>query len=536
MRTRTALLTAAVLMLTAGFVPAADPAAPDWPKHPENTWVKQSPREGVAVPAFLYEGSGDYDPFTRRWIHHAGHDGIPQGFHTFTFDLDTAKWEQKFPATAPPGVCCVDGGNCFDPVARRFVRFPGGMLGHGYQWSRGEKLKDSAVWLYDPAANAWTNVRPPPYKEPEKGPPQGVGGLNPGSVYSPNHEVTLSFGGQGVSGGKNTLFAYDAHANVLHHVKTENPPPARDGMGLAYDTRHDILVMFGSQYSPDEKTWLYDLKKNKWEGLALDPHPPAVKATKEYSTIPRMSYDPANGVVLCVAWLGDRGHETWAFDTGKRAWTQLKPATEPEPSKSRSRNLGYDPARNVFILETSGAKSNRPEIWTYRYKAAKPSALPAAPADLTVATATGGKAQLAWKSVPGAKSYEVHRASAELPWRAEFARVGTPTETAFEDKNLEPGKVYSYTVRAVSADGVGPASRAAGHAPVFSRSRWCRSSRKTRSRCAGTGTPRTTWSGTTCTAAWFTSARSRRARRARGRTTTRSTTSRRWSRSATSPT
>ena len=41
-----------------------------------------------------------------------------------------------------------------------------------------------------------------------------------------------------------------------------------------------------------------------------------------------------------------------------------KPAVEPEPSKSRSRNLGYDPARNVFILETSGAKSNRPEIWT----------------------------------------------------------------------------------------------------------------------------------------------------------------------------
>ncbi len=460
MYTRMAVLTAVVLVLTTAFAPAAEP---DWSKHPENTWVKQSPREGVAVPAFLYEGSGDYDPFTRQWIHHAGHDGIPQGFHTFTFDLDTAKWEQKFPATAPPGVCCVDGGNCFDPVARRFVRFPGGMLGHGYQWSRGEKLKDSAVWLYDPAANAWANMRPLPYKEPEKGPPQGVGGLNPGSVYSPNHDVTLAFGGQGNSGGKNTLFAYDAHANVLHHIKAQNPPPARDGMGMAYDTRRDVLVMFGSQYSPDEKTWLYDLKTNKWEGLTIDPHPPAVKATKEYSTIPRMSYDPVNGVVLCVTWLNDRGHETWAFDTGKRTWTQLKPTVEPEPSKSRSRNLGYDPGRNVFILETSGAKSNRPEIWTYRYKAAKPSTLPAAPADLVVSTATGGKAKLTWKPVPGAKSYEIHRATSELPWRAEFGRVGTAKEPTFEDKELEAATTYAYVVKVVDADGTTGAASSRAH-------------------------------------------------------------------------
>jgi hypothetical protein len=196
---------------------AAEPT--DWAKHPENTWVRQSPREGASVPSFLYEGSGDYDPFSRKWIHHAGHDGIPQGFHTFFFDLDSVKWEQKFPPNSPPGVCCVDGGNCFDLANRQFVRFPGGMLGHGYQWSRGEKLKDSAVWLYDPVANTWANMRPTPYKELEKGPPQGVGGLNPGSVYAANHEVVLAFGGQGNSGGKNTIFAYDAYTNTFHHLK-----------------------------------------------------------------------------------------------------------------------------------------------------------------------------------------------------------------------------------------------------------------------------------------------------------------------------
>src|SRR5215468_12123756 len=110
MSTRNSVLALAALVFSAAIAPTAEPApAPDWSKHPENTWVKQSPREGGAVPAFLYEGSGDYDPFTRRWIHHAGHDGIPQGFHTFVFDLDTGKWAQQFPPTSPPGVCCVDG-------------------------------------------------------------------------------------------------------------------------------------------------------------------------------------------------------------------------------------------------------------------------------------------------------------------------------------------------------------------------------------------------------------------------------------------
>jgi hypothetical protein len=196
----------------------------------------------VPVPSFLYEGSGDYDPYTRQWIHHAGHDGIPQGFHTFTFDLDSGRWSQRFPPNSPPGVCCVDGSHVFDLASRRFVRFPGGMLGHGFQWSRGEKLKDSAVWLYDPAGNTWTNMRPPPYKEPEKYSPLAVGGLDSGAVYVPNHEIVLSFGGQGAGGGKNTLFAYDAYANAFTHLKAANPPSARDGMGMAYDARHDKLV------------------------------------------------------------------------------------------------------------------------------------------------------------------------------------------------------------------------------------------------------------------------------------------------------
>src|SRR5438093_6157167 len=260
-RPQITLLLAGIVILTNQVIAAADSP---FTTHPENTWLRQSPREGAPAPGFYYEGSGGFDPFSKQWIHHAGHDGIPQGFHTFTCDLANGEWEQRFPPTSPPGVCCVDGANVFDLARRCFVRFPGGSLGHGYQWSRGVRLKESAVWLYDPARNAWTNMRPSPYREPEKYSKELIGGLCSGGVYAANHELAISFGGEAAGGAKNSLSFYDVYANALHLILASNAPPARDGMGLAYHDAHDKLVMFGSQYLSDERTWFYDFRANAW--------------------------------------------------------------------------------------------------------------------------------------------------------------------------------------------------------------------------------------------------------------------------------
>jgi len=152
-------------------------------------------------------------------------------------------------------------------------------------------------------------------------------------------------------------------------------------MGLAYDAGHDTLVMFGSQYLSDERTWLYDLPTNRWEGHELAPHPPARKGTT-YSTIPRMAYDSVNGVILCVVWLDEqKGHETWALDVGTLQWTELNPAAE----------------HNVFVLETSSAKTDTPEIWTFRYRIAPAAVAPAVPTELQAITSSAGCA-LSWKA------------------------------------------------------------------------------------------------------------------------------------------
>ena len=445
-----ALIVASLILVTTAVLAAAPPS---WDDHPENIWIKQSPRPGTPAPGFLYEGSGDYDPVSRKWIHHAGHDGIPQGFHTFTCDLATGAWKQHFPPTSPPGVCCVDGSHVFDIANGRFVRFPGGSLGHGYQWSRGVYLKNSAVWLYDPITEAWTNMRPPPYQEPAKYSSDAIGGLCSGGTYAPNHQIAISFGGSGAGGAKNSLFFYDAYANSLQQIKAANPPPARDGMGFACDTSRNQLVMFGSQYLSDEQTWLYHFQSNRWEAHTLEPHPPA-KKSETYSTIPKLAYDSLNDRLICIVWLGERGgHETWSLDPGKLRWTKLNPAAEPASSKSRSRNLTYAPDLNLFMLELSST-NNRPELWTYRFKKSPTRLRPPAPSALTLST-EATKATLRWTAPSNSpvSEYQVFRAPPAEPWRAEFKQIATVKQPMFEDSEVTPGSAFFYAVKAVARDG-----------------------------------------------------------------------------------
>ena len=465
---RLANITIGVLL---GFVPTLAAAA-DWTNHPENTWVRESPREGAPSPRYLYEGSGAWDPWEQKFIRWGGHDGIPQGFHLFLWDLKTGRWQQRFPNTSPPGSCCIDGANVFDVANRCFVRFPGASLGHGWQWSRGVHLKRSHVWLYDPKMRGWTNMRPPPYKEPPKYSRDVLGSLDAGGTYDANHQVAISFGGQGDAGGMNNLFVYDAYANRLERLDAANSPSPRDGMGICYDTTNDCLVVFGSQYGDDEQTWIYRYRTNRWEALDLKPRPPG-KKRKTYSTIPKMAFDSVNGVCVCVVWLEEKGGalETWALDVAKLQWTKMNPAVEPEPTGSRARNMGFDPALNLVFLESVNPKGEA-RIWTYRYRKAPPSDRPEPPTDLTVVT-DPGKATLTWKPSPsaGIREYRVYRAETDKPWLAEFALIGTvesdsaenalydargfrvPNGYKFDDSGLETGKVYIYTIRVVDKSG-----------------------------------------------------------------------------------
>ncbi|MEX0715710.1 MAG: hypothetical protein WD066_03950 [Planctomycetaceae bacterium] len=446
----------ACVCLVADFTLAGEVERDPFADHPVNEWVKQSPREGAPAPEFGWEGSGGWDPVRKQWIHYGGHDGNPQGFLLFTHDVVSGKWEQKFANTSPPGVCCVDGGNVFDPANGVFLAFPGGWLGHGWQFSRAVKLKESPVWAYDPETNRWTNMRPAPYGSGHRSSRDGMGMLNPSATYDAKHEVALSFGGQNTVGSINSLWVYDAYANDLARMNAENPPGVRDGSGLCHDEHNDCLVMFGSQYGSDERTWIYRYDTNRWEGHDLEPRPPGKKA-RTYSTNPKMAYDPLNKVCLCVVRLDGNGGqlETWALDVAKLEWKQMEPAQEADRSMSRARNLAFAPEYGLFILENTASEGrNNNQVWTYRYAVPPKSPAPRPPMELAAVTAED-RAVLTWKPAEGTTpaKYEVHRAEADHAWLTKFEKIAETTAPTHLDSDLARGKTYFYKVVAVDAEG-----------------------------------------------------------------------------------
>lgn len=225
-------------------------------------------------------------------------------------------------------------------------------------------------------------------------------------------------------------------------------------MGICVDAKNDCLVVFGSQYASDEKTYLYRFRTGVWEAHDLKPRPRATRG-KTYSTIPRLAYDPLHEICLALIWDDATGqHETWTLDVARLQWTKMAPPAEPEPSMSRSRNLDFSPDHNVFLLDLNPAalRGKGAQIWTYRYKEVPVPPQPVPPANLTATTAPD-RVALHWEAAPGAAEYHVYRAAAAEPWKLTFAKIGISKAATFVDKQVTPGQNAFYTVRAVMPDG-----------------------------------------------------------------------------------
>ncbi len=279
-----------------------------------------------------------------------------------------------------------------------------------------------------------------------------MGFLNAGGAYDARHEVALSFGGQGSAGDMDNLFVYDAYANRLERLEAANPPgPAgRHGHLLRLPGRlpgRRSAASTAMTRGPGS-TAIARIAGRRTNSILIR----RAKMQGEYSTIPVMAYDSVNNVCLLVAWLGDKGHETWALDMNALRWRKLDPSVEPLRAGAVRGTFPMIPTLNVFILE-SWRHEDKPEIWTYRYRKATATTRPAPPTELTVTTSAEGAA-LAWQPSPTrGVTYHICRAETEKPWLAEFAEVGATSGTTFEDRGLAPGKVYLYSVLAVAEDG-----------------------------------------------------------------------------------
>jgi fibronectin type 3 domain-containing protein len=417
-----------------------------------NTWVKRSPLADTPTsPRLGYEGACAWDNAHRLFIRYGGHNqggGGAQYSEVWTFDPVTAKWTFKEPDTSPPGVCCAQQ-YVYDPLHRRYVRFPAFSGSHGWQWFREIYLNNSTIWVYDLDTNLWREFRPVPAPK--------VTGLRCAS-WDSDAQVIVIFGGEGNQEG---TVVYDPHTNTWTSMKPAKEPAFRSGGNMVYDSKHKLHIMFGAQFSDDPHTWSYDLRRNQWRDMKPDTLPP----TNENDAV--LAYDSLNGVVIALVKITEGKEEnakhkieTWAYDTGKNNWTKMNPPREPDSTGNRSRVLAFAPELGLTILENrTRSKPGPPEqqIWTYCYDKPMPapgvSALP--PTDVQVTT-TANSTKLAWKlsASTGVTHYVVYRGTGKHPWTVKYENIATvkADQTIYKDKELQQGTVYYYAVRTAAGE------------------------------------------------------------------------------------
>jgi hypothetical protein len=390
-------------------------------------------------------------------IRYGGHNqggGGEQGSEVWLFDPLSARWTIMLPNTSPPGICCGQQ-NVLDPTTGRYLRFPSFSGSHGWQWFREIYLNDASVWSYDAGTNTWRNMRPVPSTRP--------GPLRCAS-WDAEHQVVVLFGGEGNSEG---TVVYDPYTNEWTRMGASPQPEFRSGGNMVYDQSAGVHVLFGSQFSDDPHTWVYDLRKNEWR----DVQPAEMPPTDKNDAV--LCYDArARRVVAIVKVTTDEGDEekrqhrleTWLYDTSANRWTKANPPREPDPSGNRARQLMFAPELGMVVLENRVERSARGEpeqqVWTYRSPdtGAGDEGEFSPPRELRITTQDGG-ASLTWEPPVVGKPdrYVVERGTGEQPWKVEYEPIAAVDGDAkqFDDTELRRGTVYYYRVRAAWGEGKG---------------------------------------------------------------------------------
>jgi len=199
---------------------------------------------------------------------------------------------------------------------------------------------DTATWEFD--GTTWTRIETQPAPEARAGHRM---------VYDDTHRRVLLLGGGAYAGGAlNDLWQYAG--GTWSRIDTPIAPPpaslsgsgggAAPSFGMAYDSAHGLLVLFGGD--ADARTWVFD--GARWK-IAPSPRSPLPR------TQPQMTYDAARRVTVLHGGL-DLGssqspprlfNDTWEFDGA--SWQPADVSGDLPPNWGGA--TAYDPVRRRLI-------------------------------------------------------------------------------------------------------------------------------------------------------------------------------------------
>lgn len=215
------------------------------------------------------------------------------------------------------------------------------------------QLYDGKTWEYDPGLNKWTDRSPIVS-------PTGRSGHD--MVYDSQNNIILLFGGSSGVDLSDTLY-YNYTVNTWVALSPTTSPGERSHHVMAYDSFNHKVIMFGGANSTDflQDTWAYDFATNTWTEMhpATSPNP---------RTSSSLTYHP--GMKKMVLYGGYDNNfpygDTWTYDYATDTWERLNPSVSPYERWDHA--TVYD-SKNQQILLFGGhiqpINSNAADVWAF---------------------------------------------------------------------------------------------------------------------------------------------------------------------------
>jgi hypothetical protein len=207
------------------------------------------------------------------------------------------------------------------------------------------------TWSFDPASRRWKDLK-------ADAPPAHGARM----VYDTESNRLISFGGDEFGPLSAATWSYDVETSMWTEMDPPRGPDPRSYFAMAYDQRRDRVVVFGGSGTLGAlgDTWAYDLESDTWTRLARGG--PEARA---YTT---MAYDSGSDRMILFGGVTQPSEEpfgdTWAFDLGAHAWTELDIAG---PSARAWHVMAADAESGVIVLFGGGASRETctDETWIF---------------------------------------------------------------------------------------------------------------------------------------------------------------------------
>lgn len=321
-------LTLSLALLLIGCAdPSTDEPGPPNPTLPPGQWIQKSP--DLSPSARILHAMA-YDTDNQQVILFGGRSSAGASGDTWIYNPSNNTWNEQILQGSPPPPAAAHA-MVYDPVNKRVILF-GGVDPTGIHL-------DNDAWAYNVEANSWTNLNLNPADSPS---PRSLTAM----VYVPDKMQVILFGGETEEGLSDETWAFNDTWTKL----TLNPSPSpRFKHAMAYDAMNQQVILFGGEIDLGEKnseTWAYDVNNNTWSELS-PANPPSARLGHA------MVYDTINERIMMFGGFATGSSfpngGTWVFDYSTKQWSQLFPPA-PVPQGRFLHAMAYNIDTGETIL------------------------------------------------------------------------------------------------------------------------------------------------------------------------------------------